>query len=53
MAAKKGKTAKKVKDLGARKVTSGQAGKIKGGSGSGGHVGGGSGAGKVAWIEKF
>jgi hypothetical protein len=44
MVVEKGKTTKKVKDLGAKKLTSAHAKKVKGG---GGHVGGGSGAGKV------
>ncbi len=47
MVAKKGKTTKKMKDLGARKVTSAQAKKIKGGS-----TGMGSGAGRLkGWID--
>jgi hypothetical protein len=46
MVAKKGKTTKKMKDLGARKVTSTQARKVKGGMGAGG--GGGSGKVKIS-----
>jgi hypothetical protein len=47
MVAKKGKTTKKMKDLGARKVTSAQAKKVKGGMGAGG----GGGSGKVGWVK--
>ncbi len=47
MVTKKGKTTKKMKDLGARKVTAKQAGKVKGGIGAGG----GGGSGKVGWIK--
>jgi len=45
MVAKKGKTTKKLKDLGARKVTSAQAKKVKGGIGS---ATGGAGSGRAS-----
>lgn len=45
MVAKKGKTTKKMKDLGARKVASAQAKKVKGGIGS---ATGGAGSGRTS-----
>jgi hypothetical protein len=47
MVAKKRKTTKKVRDLGAKKLTSAQSKKVKGGIGS---ATGGAGSGKRGWI---
>jgi hypothetical protein len=52
MVAKKGKSTKKMKDLGARKMTSAQAKKVRGGIGSA-TGGAGSGKTKKGWIDIF
>ena len=52
MVAKKGKTTKKMKDLAARKVTSAQANKVKGGHTTIGSATGGGGSGRAkGWID--